>query len=105
MIFPLRRSLRSDRGPLRSQDVFLNFAGRSLGSSLTKVTLCGALKCARLTRDRPIPHRFLSGFAVYPPAPPHGVFARAKWPQLAFIPAQDRQNAERPTSNAQRGGK
>src|SRR6266516_7701191 len=48
-----------------------------LGSSLMNVTLCGALKCARLTRDRLITHRFPSGFAVYPPAPPHGVFARA----------------------------
>ncbi len=28
-----------------------------------------------LTRDRPITHRFPSGFAIYPPAfPPHGVF-------------------------------
>ena len=37
----------------------------------------GALKWESLTRDRPITHRFPSGFAVYPPAPPHGVFARA----------------------------
>ena len=37
----------------------------------------GALKWESLTRDRPITHRFPSGFAVYPPAPPHGVSARA----------------------------
>ena len=69
-------SLRSDRRPLRSQNIFLNFAGRSFGWLFDKVTLCDALKWARLTHDRPITHRFPSGFAVYPPVPPHGVFPR-----------------------------
>jgi hypothetical protein len=31
---------------------------------------------ARLNRDRPIAHHFPSGFAVYSPALPQGVFAR-----------------------------
>src|SRR5204863_6774936 len=36
--------LRSDSGRSASQNVFLDLSGRVLGSSLMKVTLCGALK-------------------------------------------------------------
>jgi len=54
---------------------------------LTKVTFCGASKRAKLTRDRPITHRFPSGFAVYPPAPRTAIRAR-KLKQLALICAR-----------------
>ena len=45
---PMSKSLTAERSqPIRSQDVFLNLPVAVFGNSLTKVTLCGALKCAR----------------------------------------------------------
>src|SRR6266566_5919965 len=43
--------LRDDRGPLRSQDIFLNLAGRSLGSSVTKGTLCDTTAASRASKQ------------------------------------------------------
>ena len=53
-------SLRGDRRPLHLQNIFLNLAAAVSGSSLTKVTLCGALMCARFARANP--QIFLSSF-------------------------------------------
>jgi hypothetical protein len=38
-----------------------------------------------LTRDCPITRRFPSGFSVYPPAPPHGVFQDLLEPESEFV--------------------